>query len=150
MGLPTPGVPLAVIDENGNECPAGVEGDIAVSIYDTSGTRVIGVFDGYLQKDGNNMIELRREKATRGGGMKPRQWYLTGDRAQRDQDGYFWFVGRADDVINSSGYRIGMSPQQSPISSSQLSSYIIHRPCRSRIYPARPPSSHGIRCHRIA
>jgi medium-chain acyl-CoA synthetase len=41
------------------------------------------------------------------GGRESQAWFLTGDRATRDEDGYFWFVGRSDDVINSSGYRIG-------------------------------------------
>src|ERR1700709_2476026 len=98
MGKPAPGVSLHVIDENGKVCLPDVEGDIAVlrSKHD-----FFGVFDGYLKVDGT--VDPRIKVL----GGQP--WYLTGDRATRDKEGYFWFVGRADDVINSSGYRIGKS-----------------------------------------
>lgn len=68
----------------------------------------LSVFEGYLQADGTKKMDLRQEKRN-AGRSTPRWWYLTGDRASRDEDGYFWFIGRADDVINSSGYRIGKS-----------------------------------------
>lgn len=58
------------------------------------------MFDGYLEEDKPDR-KLRESKE------RNIAWYCTGDRATRDQDGYFWFVGRSDDVINSSGYRIG-------------------------------------------
>jgi acyl-coenzyme A synthetase/AMP-(fatty) acid ligase len=96
MGKPSPGVPLFVIDADGKECPPGVEGDIAIL---RSSDSFFGIFDGYLSPNG----ELDRRIKILGG----RPWYLTGDRATRDEEGYFWFVGRSDDVINSSGYRIG-------------------------------------------
>lgn len=91
MGLPAPGVDLDVIDENGERLSSGIEGDVAVSLDPAPQ----GLFLGY--KD-----EPERTLATRRG-----RWYLTGDRAMRDEDGYFWFVGRGDDVIISAGYRIG-------------------------------------------
>ncbi len=91
MGLPAPGVDLDVIDENGKRLSASVEGDVAVSLDPPPQ----GLFLGY--KD-----DPERTNATRRG-----SWYLTGDRAFRDEDGYFWFVGRGDDVIISAGYRIG-------------------------------------------
>ncbi|KAM0326529.1 hypothetical protein ACHAQA_006398 [Verticillium albo-atrum] len=109
MGLPTPGTQLCVVDENGDECDAGVEGDIAVATQNAHDTPLMGIFDGYLQADGTKHIKLLREKFSTKEGRSPRQWYLTGDRAKRDAEGYFWFIGRADDVINSAGYRIGPS-----------------------------------------
>ncbi len=91
MGLPAPGVDLDVIDDNGARLGAGVEGDVAVSLAPPP----MGLFLGYRNDE-------ERTAATRRG-----EWYLTGDRAYRDEDGYFWFVGRGDDVIISAGYRIG-------------------------------------------
>ena len=92
MGKPAPGVDLAVIDSDGNEVTANVEGDIAVLVEPN---RPQGMFKEY--KD-----DPERTSATKKG-----NWYITGDRAFVDEDGYFWFVSRADDVILSAGYRIG-------------------------------------------
>jgi acyl-coenzyme A synthetase/AMP-(fatty) acid ligase len=92
MGKPAPGIALAVIDEQGNKLPPGAEGDIAVRVKPE---RPQGLF-----------LEYRGE-AERTAAAFRGDWYLTGDRATRDADGYFWFVGRADDVILSAGYRIG-------------------------------------------
>ncbi len=92
MGKPSPGIDLAVIDDDGSVLPAGREGDVAVRVKPA---RPPGLFKEYRGDD------ERTQKAFRG------DWYLTGDRAYVDEDGYFWFVGRADDVILSAGYRIG-------------------------------------------
>ncbi len=89
MGLPTPGHDVAVIDERGQVCPPGVEGDLALM------GRPPTLFAGYWE------APEETEAAFRDG------WYVTGDRATRDEDGQLWFAGRADDVIVSSGYRIG-------------------------------------------
>ncbi|MBA2294684.1 MAG: AMP-binding protein, partial [Actinobacteria bacterium] len=89
MGLPTPGHDVAVIDEDGHVCPPDVEGDIALI------GRPPTLFTGYWEAPEDT------ENAFRDG------WYVTGDRAVRDAEGYLWFVGRADDVILSSAYRIG-------------------------------------------
>jgi len=89
MGLPMPGHRVEIIDEQGRILPPGEVGDIALSGSPPS------LFRGYW-KD-----EAASQGARRG------RWYVTGDRGYRDQDGYFWFVGRADDVIISAGYRIG-------------------------------------------
>lgn len=107
MGRPSPGVPLHVIDSNGDECPAGVEGDMGVLVKSEERDEAgfFGLFDGYLAPDGK--LDKRIRTFVGSGHVAPKSWYLTGDRAIRDKDGYFWFVGRADDVINSSGYRIG-------------------------------------------
>jgi acyl-coenzyme A synthetase/AMP-(fatty) acid ligase len=92
MGKVTPGFNVALVDDDLNVVAAGCEGEIAVR---TSPVRPLGLFKEYWM----NPKETARR--FRGG------WYLTGDRAVRDVDGYFWFVGRSDDVIKSSGYRIG-------------------------------------------
>ena len=92
MGKPSPGIDLAVIDDEGGVLPPGREGDVAV--------RVAPQWPPGLFKEYRGDAE-RTQRCFRQG------WYLTGDRAYVDTDGYFWFVGRADDVINSAGYRIG-------------------------------------------
>ncbi|BDG59656.1 AMP-binding protein [Caldinitratiruptor microaerophilus] len=92
MGKPSPGFEVAIVDDQGNVLPPGQEGNIAVKVEPE---RPIGMFVGYWQN----------EEATRSTRIGP--WYITGDRGYMDEDGYFWFVGRADDVILSSGYRIG-------------------------------------------
>jgi medium-chain acyl-CoA synthetase len=92
MGRPAPPFDLAVIDETGAVAAAGTEGDIALRIGER---RPPGLFIGY------------RGEPERTASVFRDGWYLTGDRAYVDGDGYFWFVGRADDVILSSGYRIG-------------------------------------------
>jgi acyl-coenzyme A synthetase/AMP-(fatty) acid ligase len=89
MGLPMPGHRIEVIDERGEPMPAGEVGDIAVHGQPRS------LFRGYWKDDEATARSRRGE------------WYVTGDRAYRDEDGYFWFVGRDDDVIISAGYRIG-------------------------------------------
>ncbi|KAF1356433.1 hypothetical protein BDV97DRAFT_374194 [Delphinella strobiligena] len=101
MGLPAPGVPLHVIDDGGKECNVGIEGDIAI-LVDGSAKQdsFFGFFAGYLSENGS----LDRRTHASGDG---KIWYRTGERATRDAEGYFWFVGRNDDVINSAGYRIG-------------------------------------------
>jgi acetyl-CoA synthetase len=92
MGKPSPGFVVSVIDDAGREVPSGQEGDIAVRVKPE---RPVGLFDGYLEDDAAN------EAAFRG------DWYVTGDRAVKDADGYFWFVGRRADVVKTSGYRVG-------------------------------------------
>lgn len=92
MGKPAPGFKVAIIDEAGSELPAGREGDIAIEMEPE---RPVGIFKEYWQDPMKTM-------ATRRG-----CWYVTGDRGVKDEEGYFWFVGRADDVILAAGYRIG-------------------------------------------
>ncbi|HSQ61604.1 MAG TPA: AMP-binding protein, partial [Polyangiaceae bacterium] len=92
MGRPLPGVEAAVVrrSERGVEVvPAGEEGELALARGWPS------MFRGYLDDD------ERYRKCFAG------DWYLTGDLARQDDAGYFWFVGRADDVIKSSGHLIG-------------------------------------------
>lgn len=93
MGKPSPLYDIDIVDDDGNSCPPGVEGRILIRGLDKGVPP--GLFKGYY----------RDEEAT------SRVWkngsYDTGDVAWRDEDGYFWFVGRSDDVIKCSGYRIG-------------------------------------------
>ncbi|KNZ70753.1 AMP-dependent synthetase and ligase [Thermincola ferriacetica] len=92
MGKPAPGYDVDLIDENGNSCDVGEEGQIVIR---TKGGKPFGMFDGYYRD-----AELTKK-------VWHDDIYYTGDMAWRDEDGYYWFVGRADDVIKSSGYRIG-------------------------------------------
>jgi acetyl-CoA synthetase len=93
MGKPSPIFDVDIIDEEGNSCPAGVTGEIVVR---TAGDDLpIGMFGGYFQNP-----ELTKTVWDNG-------IYHTGDTAWRDEWGYYWYVGRSDDVIKSSGYRIG-------------------------------------------
>ncbi len=92
MGKPIPGYGIDIVDTDGNPVEDGVNGEIVIR---TEPTPTCGVFLGYY----------RNQEATDSvwhDGM-----YHTGDVAWRDEDGYYWYVGRADDVIKSSGYRIG-------------------------------------------
>jgi len=92
VGKPTPGHDVRIVDDEGNELPENEEGNIAIYLGDG---RPAGLMLEYWKDEKAN------EGAFRG------DWYFTGDRAYKDEDGYFWFVGRDDDVIKSSGYRIG-------------------------------------------
>lgn len=92
MGKPSPGYDIDIVDENGNSCDVGEEGQIVIR---TDKRIPPGMFNGYYRDE-----ELTKKVWNNG-------IYYTGDMAWRDEDGYFWFVGRADDVIKSSGYRIG-------------------------------------------
>jgi len=92
MGKANPGFEIALLDSDTNELPPGQEGEIAIRI---SPNRPVGLFREYWQDAAATASQFRGD------------WYFTGDRATRDADGYFWFVGRKDDVIKSSGYRIG-------------------------------------------
>ena len=92
MGKPVPGYGIDLVDADGNPVADGVNGEIVIR---TDPKPTCGVFLGYY----------RNREATDAvwhDGM-----YHTGDLAWRDEDGYYWYVGRADDVIKSSGYRIG-------------------------------------------
>jgi len=99
MGKPSPGVDMAVLDPEGNQL-INKEGDFGVLITPLSDHFL---FKGYRRGSRDNAQYIRPEKVDKQG----RRWYITGDRGYVDGDGYFWFVGRDDDVINSSGYRIG-------------------------------------------
>ncbi|HBE76923.1 MAG TPA: acetyl-CoA synthetase [Firmicutes bacterium] len=95
MGKPSPGYEIDIVDiydEEGRSCDVGEIGEIIVR---TDNKIPVGLFEGYYRDP-----ELT-------GSVWHNGLYHTGDTAWRDEDGYFWFVGRTDDVIKSSGYRIG-------------------------------------------
>ncbi|MBQ7235791.1 MAG: AMP-binding protein [Clostridia bacterium] len=92
MGKPAPIYDIDIVDENGNSVPDGEVGEIVVNVKNGA---PCGLFTGYYRDE-----EKTKEVWHDG-------FYHTGDTAWRDEDGFFWYVGRVDDVIKSSGYRIG-------------------------------------------
>ncbi len=92
MGKPAPIYDVDLVDENGNSVADGETGEIVVNVKDGA---PCGLFCGYYQD------KEKTEEVWHDG------FYHTGDTAWRDEDGFFWYVGRVDDVIKSSGYRIG-------------------------------------------
>ena len=93
MGKPIPGYGVELLDENGRAVDVGENGEICIRAGD--GETKCGLFLGYYD-------DPEKTRAVWHDG-----YYHTGDVAWRDEDGYYWYVGRADDVIKSSGYRIG-------------------------------------------
>ena len=92
MGKASPQYDVDIVDPDGNKVAAGETGEIVIHLDKGA---PVGLFKGY------NNDEEKNKECTRG------NMYHTGDTAWRDEDGYFWYVGRVDDVIKSSGYRIG-------------------------------------------
>ncbi|MBX3610840.1 MAG: AMP-binding protein [Hydrogenophaga sp.] len=101
MGKGYPGHRVAVIDDDGNECPEGVPGDVAVHRLDVHGEPDPIFFLGYWKNDGATRAKYTGDPAN--------SWCRTGDLATRDADGYLWYQGRSDDVFKAAGYRIGPS-----------------------------------------
>lgn len=93
MGKPLPGIEIAIAKINNNHLEIITEPNIQGDLVLKKGFP--SLFRGYLHE------EERYEKCFNG------DWYLSGDLAKKDADGYFWFVGRADDIIKTSGHRIG-------------------------------------------
>ncbi len=92
-GKPSPDFDIDIVDEDGNSCEDGIVGSIVVR--NLSKHYPAGLFKGYQEDDAANERAFKND------------YYNTGDTAWRDADGYYWFVGRNDDVIKCSGYRIG-------------------------------------------
>ncbi|XP_056662531.1 acyl-coenzyme A synthetase ACSM3, mitochondrial isoform X4 [Monodelphis domestica] len=92
MGKPSPAFDVKVIDENGNILPSKQEGAIGIRVRPN---RPLGLFAGYVDEPSRTASAFCGD------------FYKTGDRGYMDEDGYFWFIARSDDVIISSGYRIG-------------------------------------------
>jgi acetyl-CoA synthetase/medium-chain acyl-CoA synthetase len=92
MGKPAPGIDLQVIDDFGEIVSVDTEGDLAVRVKPEPPQ---GLFLRYKGEPDKTAESFRGD------------WYVTGDRAKVDDDGYYWFISRADDVILSAGYRIG-------------------------------------------
>ena len=89
MGRPIPGVELGIVDDEYELVPAGEDGNLVVRPNWPS------MFHAYW-----NNTEMYNSRFRKG-------WYITGDRARVDENGYYWFVGRADDVINTAGHLVG-------------------------------------------
>ncbi len=92
MGRPSPLYDVVILDPDGNECKTGDTGEICIRTKDGA---PCGLFIGYY------LDEEKTNEVWHDG------YYHTGDQATMDEDGYLWYVGRIDDVIKSSGYRIG-------------------------------------------
>jgi acetyl-CoA synthetase len=101
MGKGYPGHRVAVLDDEGKECPVGVPGDVAVHRLDVHGRPDPIFFLGYWNNAGATQAKFTGDPAN--------SWCRTGDMALRDEDGYLWYQGRADDVFKAAGYRIGPS-----------------------------------------
>lgn len=95
MGRPYPGHQVEVIDEAGNAMPVGQIGEIALNRFDIHGHPDPILFTGYWHNEAATAAKFTGD------------WCRTGDLAHRDEQGYIWYAGRADDVFKSSGYRIG-------------------------------------------
>ncbi len=89
MGKPTPGNQVEIINEDGEICKPGEVGDIAVHLSTPA------LFKEYFKDPERMKTQIRGD------------YFLTGDRARKDEEGYFWFESRNDDIIISSGYTIG-------------------------------------------
>ncbi|XP_056391717.1 acyl-coenzyme A synthetase ACSM3, mitochondrial isoform X2 [Hyla sarda] len=92
MGKPSPAYDVQIVDTDGNVLPPEQEGDIGIRIAPQKPFYLFSQYTGDPEKTAST---------------QKGDFYLTGDRGIKDKDGYFWFVGRSDDVILSSGYRIG-------------------------------------------
>lgn len=89
MGKPTPGNEVEIIDDSAQPAAVGTVGDIAVRLDSPA------LFKTYYKDPERTKLSQRGE------------YYVTGDQAKKDEEGYFWFEGRSDDIIISSGYTIG-------------------------------------------
>jgi len=101
MGRPYPGHRVAVIDLDGNECPRGTPGDVALHRRDVHGDLDPIFFLGYWNNDAATAAKFTGDPSN--------SWCRTGDMAVMDADGYLWYHGRSDDVFKAAGYRIGPS-----------------------------------------
>jgi len=105
MGKPAPLYDIDLVDADGNTCEDGEEGRIIIR-----NTNAVGLFKGYYLDEELTATAFTSDDST---GSK---YYDTGDTAWRDPDGYYWFVGRNDDMIKCSGYRIGPFEVESVLS----------------------------------
>jgi acetyl-CoA synthetase len=92
MGKPAPGFDIVLVDKNDKECEVGEEGEIVIK---TDKGKPVGLFTDYHLDPDKTRNTWHDD------------YYHTGDTAWKDEDGFFWFVGRTDDMIKSSGYRVG-------------------------------------------
>ena len=120
MGKPCPGLIVDIIDDNGTVLADNEIGHIGVKITDPYPP---GLFTGYYKDDAKTAQVFRNG------------WYYSGDTATRDKDGYIWFVGRSDDIISSSGYRISPFEVESAL--------IEHRAVAESAVVAKPDDIRG-------
>lgn len=104
MGLPMPGIPVDIVDDDCRPLPAGKTGNVAIL------TPYRGLMLGYWNDPERTEACYRRD-------AEGRRWFITGDLGRKDADGYFWYEGRVDDVINATGYRIGPTEVESVVQS---------------------------------
>jgi acetyl-CoA synthetase len=102
MGRPAFGFEVDILDDDGNPVGIGEIGHIALKVKPN---KPIGFFIGYYKDEEATKNSIHGD------------WYYTGDKAHKDKDGYLWFVGRADDVIKTSGYRVGPFEVESALQS---------------------------------
>ncbi len=96
IGRPVPGWDIVLLGQDGAPVPKGEEGEICIRLHTETGNNgVMGLFASYLD-------ESEKTAEVKAGGH-----YHTGDKVWEDEEGYFWFMGRTDDLIKSSGYRVG-------------------------------------------
>jgi acetyl-CoA synthetase len=101
MGRAYPGHRVAVIDDEGRECPRGTPGDVAVHRLDVHGHPDPVFFLGYWRNEAATSAKYTGDPAD--------SWCRTGDMAVMDEQGYLWYQGRSDDMFKAAGYRIGPS-----------------------------------------
>lgn len=100
MGKALPGIPLHVLDEKRQIARPFEEGDLAIRVpAEADLSCFLGLFSGYLHESGSAVRPVCED-------FQGHAWYLTGDRAYCDEEGYFWYKGRGDDIIISAGHRI--------------------------------------------
>ncbi|KAN0003907.1 hypothetical protein ACTFIZ_010080 [Dictyostelium cf. discoideum] len=97
MGKPIPGNKVKILNDNGDQVPYDEVGNICIEFTGDNASQFLGYWND--QKSTEKKMIFSKETSTK--------WIKTGDLAKEDKDGYFWYIGRNDDVINSSGYRIG-------------------------------------------
>lgn len=112
MGKPIPGIKLAIIDKQGKELPPNTEGDLAIKV-------------GWPSM----MIDVWRNPERYKTYFR-NDWFVSGDRATKDKEGYYWFIGRADDIIKTSGERVGPFEVESALQThpAVLESAVIGKP----------------------
>ena len=102
MGKPLPWIEAAIVDDQGNILPANSEGNLAIKPPWPSLMRTV-----WQNQEKYDSYFINGWPASNASGVANAGWYISGDRAKKDTDGYYWFIGRADDVINTSGERVG-------------------------------------------
>ena len=111
MGKPIPGVVADIVDDFGRIQKPGIEGHLALKPGWPGMMRAIWrrpvKYHSYFMK--KSPVKRNRDEEGEFEGVEPKKadWYISGDRALKDKDGYFWFIGRADDVIKTAGERVG-------------------------------------------